>query len=150
MITSKVSVLAENVSVDRETNQVSAFNILDTIASPAFPLFLRQVVFYCVIERQATDPANTNLTFTVNLNGQQQVSNQQAVAFGTERRSRTYVKLNGFLIPAPGTIVFQLMEGASVIAEYILEVIQIVPPGGQMALVGAAPIINLPLPPNQA
>lgn len=143
MLTAKISFICETLSIDRETNQVSAFNIIDSFAAPAFPMFLRQVSFYCVLERAAGDPYDLNLIFSAEINGQQVFSNPQPVAFGNELIARGYARINGFLIPGPGKLAFKLTNGNATIAEYNIIVTAISPPSGQMALVGVAPTVML-------
>jgi hypothetical protein len=46
MIKPILTLCAEGVVIDRETNNVSVFNILEQLSSPGFPLFIQKLFFF--------------------------------------------------------------------------------------------------------
>lgn len=136
MIRSVTSFLAEQLVIDRDTNKVSAISVIDSLAGPGFPIFLGQIAFYSVFDRDATDPDNVQLDFSAELNGQILFSNQQPVVFGNELRARAYARISGFLIPAPGSLVFHLAHAGHQIADYGVNVTALTPQASQLSLIG--------------
>jgi hypothetical protein len=62
------AVFAQSVSVDRFTNRLSLFNILESVQSPRFPVFLPELVAVFVVRREANDvngPFDTEIVVTL-------------------------------------------------------------------------------------
>jgi hypothetical protein len=135
MLRARTGILAENVAVDRESGQTFVFNLIDNIASVQFPVFVRQVVFIALIERDAADPPDYNFDFSVELNGVAIMGQQgQPVSFdpaGTAARAMITIK--GLVIPGPGRMALSLRNGPAIIAEYSVGVIALPAPAPAQA-----------------
>jgi hypothetical protein len=126
MITVPICFAALAVVRDAETNSVSAFNILEGIVPSGLPVFLAQAALFILWEREPDDPRQSQGTFTVRINQQELLTSRQGIDFGEPplRRTRTVVRMNGLVVPAPGelTFSFRLDDGAE--ARYSIEVTQ--------------------------
>lgn len=52
----QMAVLAQSASVDKFTNRLSIFNVIENIISPNFPLLIPDVVFVALVQRSPEDP----------------------------------------------------------------------------------------------
>lgn len=139
MIRPKTCFAALAVVRDAQTNTISAFNIFEGIGAGGFPLLLQQANFFALWQRDATDPAQTEATFTVGLDGQPALATHQiTMNFEGGMYHRTIVGLNGFVVPTPGILRFRVAPEGGTQAEYSVEVIAS-PPGVQVAAQPHAP-----------
>ena len=108
MIMPLVTLVAEIVSVDRVTNETSAVNIVDTIQTQGFPVFFRRVSFLCILTREMSDPATLEVDLLVTLNGGNLATARHKLNFDQGTVSKDIVRMDGFVIPQPGTLLFNL------------------------------------------
>jgi len=120
MIRAKVCFVAEGVSIDRETNLVSAFGLLETLHPDSYPLFLQRISFLCVWEREGTDPQRCRGEFSITLDGQDISRQSIDIDFLHHLRNKTTIRLNGFVVSQPGNIVFRLAIPGHDQAEYVV------------------------------
>lgn len=122
MIRAKVCLLAEAVYIDRDTNEVSVFNLIETIQAAGFPVFMRRLTFFCLFEREPNDPAQNTVQFSIELNGRTVTSQEQNLGFADETRARNLMRVLGVVLSDPGQLVFRYKLGDTVLAEHVITV----------------------------
>ena len=108
MIHAKTCFVAEGVTIDRDTNQVSAHNLIEDIEASSYPLLIQKLAFFCLWERARDDPAQCRSEFSITLDGEDLLRQPIDIDFGQFLRNRCTSRLEGFTLAKPGTIVFRL------------------------------------------
>src|SRR5262249_31775031 len=117
LIKAKVCWVAESVVTDQDTGQVSTFGIMEEVQPQDYPLPIQKLAFFCLWEREATDPQKCRAEFSITLNGQELARQSVDIDFQHYLRDRTTIRLNGFVISVPGNIAFRLAIPGHDIAE---------------------------------
>jgi hypothetical protein len=60
MIRAKTCFLAEGVTTDRDTGQVSAFRLVQNLRSRGLPVSVPKVAFFALWERDGADPSRSS------------------------------------------------------------------------------------------
>jgi hypothetical protein len=118
MIRAKLCFVAEGVSNDRETDQVSAFNFYEHFAARSYPASVQRIAFFCLLERAPADPARCRAEFSISLDGEDVVRQPVDLDFGTLPHCRCTIRVDGFAPQRPGTILFRLAIPGHDAAEY--------------------------------
>lgn len=123
---SKMMLCAKGVVIDRNTNNVSIFEILDQMGAPSFPLTVPEVTIYNLLERKESEPNQTNCELKMSIDGMELPSIPDiSVDFAGSRRNRLTLHLQGLNIPKPGTFKFSLVCNGKVLDSCELSFIQI-------------------------
>jgi hypothetical protein len=139
--------VAENISLDRETNEISAFTIMEGVAAAQFPVFLRRLTFLAVIDVEDGDAREFPARFTLTLHGKDLVTQDLRISFLDQKRARCIVRLQGAVVPEPGVLTFRLTTGTAVLAEYGVDFELLTPDQILAMAVPAAPVV---IPGNRA
>jgi hypothetical protein len=110
------AILAQSVSVDRFTNRLSIFNVLDQIASPHFPVFLPELCFVVMLQRTANEPNTFDTVIRIS-NGEAVIGQANMhVDFQGQLVNRSVSNFQGLPIFNPGEIQvnFNFPNGESV------------------------------------
>ncbi|MGA9791486.1 MAG: hypothetical protein WBQ43_12410 [Terriglobales bacterium] len=83
------SVVSQSVAVDRFTNRLSLFNIIEAFQAPRFPLLIPEVVIVSFVRRDENEPNVFETDLVVNLNGNRIGMSHLHVNF----EGRLYVRL---------------------------------------------------------
>ena len=127
MISLRLAVVAEGVSIDQQTTSLSIYNVLEGIEGSGFPLFIQRITFVALYERALDDPEIHNGHVQVRL-GDHELTNQAiAMNFQGKKRTRLVARFPGLLVPAPGDLVFRFTMAELPPAEYRVEVTNIQP-----------------------
>lgn len=102
MIRPKVCFASLAVVQDATTNSISVFNILEGIVPSALPLLLQNVSFFVLWERDLTDAARVQATFTVRNDDLALTTQQIILDFADKRNHRTIANMNGLIVPRSG------------------------------------------------
>lgn len=123
MIRPKLCFAALAVVRDGETNTISAFNIFEGLGAVGFPFLLQNAAFFVLWERDPADPARMGATFTVGVDGHPALGTQQiTLDFQEVLSHRSIVKLNGLVVPTPGSLRFRIVPETGTAAEYAFDV----------------------------
>jgi len=102
----KLFACARGVSVDRFTDALSLFEVVDEIKLPAFPSLYPKLSLVLSAERQPGDPdvihANLRVAVDDKLQGQQPID----LTFGQNKLTRNIVEFPAIILPAPGKLNF--------------------------------------------
>jgi hypothetical protein len=118
MIRAKTCFVAEGVSIDRETNLVSAFGLMESVQAAAFPVMLQKVVLLCIWERSPADPPEFRYELALTLNGRELERRSIDTGFGNALRTRTTIRFEGLTLAEPGNLVFRLAVREHGVAEW--------------------------------
>lgn len=100
--------LSENSVIDGQENTLSLINIFDDISAPNYPLFFPKLSITCVFEKEPEDVADIECFIICRLNEVEIQRFPFKVSFRGTFRARSIIKINGFLIPSPGNLDFDL------------------------------------------
>lgn len=113
-----ISFAAEGIIRDVKTNNISAFNILERIASPGFPLFIQRMFFFSLIEKDDEVENRSDLMLLINNNQQPLAEIPIPLDFQDKSRIRQIVEIGSLPIPAPGKLTYHLMQKDKQLCEY--------------------------------
>lgn len=120
MIRAKVCLVAEGVTLDHETGLATAFCIQESVKPPAYPSAAQKMTFFCLFEREPSDPSRVSGEFTIALGAQKIAECAIDVDFLQFRSNRMSLRVEGLVIPAPGALSFRLALPGHTAAEYTI------------------------------
>ena len=107
---------AEGVVVDRRTNNVSIFNMMEEINSVGFPLLINKLYAVCLINREANDEDTTEANFEFKLDNKVLLNANTSINFQNRQKTRSVLEVSGLVIPVPGTLKVSLLKDGDVIS----------------------------------
>lgn len=119
-----IAFCAEGIIKDAISNNVTAYNIIEKISSPGFPLFVQKIFFFCLIEKKDDEPESVDVTLEVSNNGKKLIDLKLRPKFTVGNRNRQIVEIGGLAIPAPGEITFSLQYNKDIFCSYSIEIKQ--------------------------
>jgi hypothetical protein len=100
-------IISEADSVDKDTGNLSLFNIFNTISASAFPIVMSKIVITVIVERESSDKLDGDIEFVMKQNGE--ICFKQTVAFLFNEDTygtNLIIKLNNLVIEEPGKMEF--------------------------------------------
>ena len=131
MIRAKTCFLAEGVTTDRDTGQISAFRIIQNLRAAAYPVSVPKVAFFCLWERDGADLSRSLAEFSITLDGRDITRQAVDVDFGLHLMNCCTIWIADLELAAPGHVVFRAAIAGHGAAEWTLD-------AGNVA--GASPI----------
>lgn len=107
MIRVQTAICAQSFAVDRVTNRLSLFNVLDAIQSQNFPVLIPEFVVVVLLTRELADPAQFDSEATFSLDDQVIARVPGQVGFQESVTSRHVIGLQSFPIAHPGQLQFR-------------------------------------------
>ena len=107
MICAKTCFLAEGVTTDRDTGQVSAFRLIQNLRAAAYPVSVPKVAFFCLWERDGADPSRSLAEFSITLDGRDLTRQPVDIDFGQQLMNCCTIWIADLDIGAPGHLIFQ-------------------------------------------
>ena len=117
-----ISFCADGIVRDAISNNISAYNILETISSPGFPLFIQRIFFFCLLSRDEGESNDYELNLKVLNNDTEIMDIPVKAQFKNKPRNRQIVEIGGIAIPTSGNLTFILYHRGSVICSYSIEI----------------------------
>jgi len=105
----QLALIAQTVSVDRFTNRVSIFNLIDTIDAPQFPIFIQEMAFLSVLRRNVDEPSKSQAELTVSVGEIIVGKSLIQIDFQSGRSARQIAYLNGIPVPNANNLKLQLV-----------------------------------------
>ena len=133
------SLCAQTASVDRASNRVSIFNVIDHIPAASLPLILPTITFVSILETDQGEAASFKGVFEGKLNGTVIARGEVPVNFVNGRLARVLLTLNSIPIREHGTLSFQLTIPTMATAEVRVQVVNLAMP--QANLPASPPVI---------
>ena len=131
MIRAKTCFLAEGVTTDRDTGQISAFRIIQNLRAAAYPVSVPKLAFFCLWERAGADPSRSRAEFSITRDGRDITRQPVDLDFGQHLMNCCTLWIADLELVAPGHVVFQAAIPGHGVAEWTLDA---------SVVTGAAPI----------
>src|SRR5258708_158386 len=117
-------VVAQNISVDQTTNAVSAFNIVEELRSPGFPVLVPSLAVLSVWHREEGDQEQ-DFQCTLRVTPPGEIPQDFHTNFRLlPPRHRLIHRLQGLPILRAGDIHFEILLNGAVRLEYIVPAVQ--------------------------
>lgn len=113
MIKTTLVTCARGAAVDRYTNVLSVFEIIEELVPQSYPLWYPEIIMISMYEREQADPCKTDVDIVVRLNDKELFRRKVPLDFGDQPRHRAIIRLHGLAIENPGVVTFQV-EGADI------------------------------------
>lgn len=97
-----LSVCSESVVIDRATNRMSIFSVVDELRLEQFPAALTKITILFGLERESNDPQTFDGVITFGRDGRELNRWPVSGDFGERPRLRLIPVVQGLVIPAPG------------------------------------------------
>jgi hypothetical protein len=107
MIRAKTCFLAEGVTTDRDTGQVSAFRLIQNLRTAVYPAAVPKVAFFCLWERADADPSRALAEFSITLDGRAVKRQAVDIDFGQQLMNCCTIWIADLEIAGPGQLVFR-------------------------------------------
>jgi len=105
MFSVELMACAEGVVIDRRSNNVSIFNIINEFHSPIFPAAVSQITTLVVLTRDPED-SDPECELRVALDGKVLFKTPAKAAFGETTRNRMVFDTSMLPVPEPGDLCF--------------------------------------------
>lgn len=123
---SKMMLCAKGVLIDRTTNNVSVFEILERIGAPGFPLIMSEITIYNLLERKESESNQANCELKMSIDGLDiPPITDIVVDFLGNQRNRLTLNLQGLNVPKPGTLKFTLFCNGKALDSCELSFVQV-------------------------
>lgn len=122
---SKLALAAIGTAIDRESNNITVFSILEQINAPSFPVIMNEVSALYSLDKEAGDVDDFAVIAMIELESAQLVRTNITGSFQGKPRTRVRFNVRGLVISGPGLLRFSLRSQTSdaLIAEYTVTVI---------------------------
>src|SRR5690349_13049170 len=102
------AVLAQGASVDRFSNRLSIFNLVENIEAPSFPLFLPEAVFVALLKREDGERTVSDGILSI-YSGESQLGQANVhIDFASSLYNRQIITFQGIPIFKPVNLQFRL------------------------------------------
>lgn len=116
---------AHTASVDRATNRLSIFNVIDQFPASVLPIYIPSIAFVSVIESDRDESPNVKgvleITASARLLGRFEVP----ISFTNGRLARVILNFQGMPVHQAGPVVFRLTIPDEVVAETTFQVVSL-------------------------
>jgi hypothetical protein len=107
MLKIKNLIISESNALDKDTGNISLFNIFTNISASAFPVIINKVVVTIVLERGQSDALSGNVELIVKQKDETTFNQNLPYAFYDKSYgANLIIKINNFIIKEPGEVEF--------------------------------------------
>lgn len=128
MIRGKLLLCAEGVSIDRQSNNATIFNLIEQLNFKSLPVAYPKLVIFSLFERDDGDAETWDGEMLICINGAEVANPPIPVNFQGKRRSRNILTLGGLPITQPGKMEISIYEKGNRSIEIISYAIEITLP----------------------
>jgi hypothetical protein len=118
---------AQTASIDRTTNRVSIFNVIDHLPVSSFPINIPAVTFVSVIESDRDGDTNVKGILEISTSKSLIFKTEVPINFTSNRLARVVINFQGVPVREPGPLTFRLTIPDEVTAETMFRVINVTP-----------------------
>ena len=129
-----IGLLAQSVVVDRVSNRVSIFNLIERIPSPNFPLLISELSLFALLGRNPEEDDRQLVTVVGRLGDAEIMRTELQADFQGRMETRLIVNMMGMPIQHPQDLHFHLISGGQQLGVIVVPVEQVPLP---LAHVGA-------------
>lgn len=128
MISTRLVAIAKSATIDKYTNLLSIFEVVDTITSGTFPLALPAVAVVVMTQRDTeTDPENVDLDIHVRSAGKDLPSVTATIDFSGTSGNILIARVGGISVLGPGSLEFIIRHNKKQIGRFVVAVVSEVP-----------------------
>ena len=120
----RLMLCAIGISIDRKSNNVTAFNILEEISAANFPAFIPEMYCLIVLDKTETPEEPPNFTLVAQLGDEELFKRDFAINFQDKKRHRYSIGLAGLVLNRPGNLEFRIYQSEKLITTYEIEIIK--------------------------
>jgi len=120
-----LAVCAAGVSVDRFSNRLSIFNVLEQLPAPGFPIWVPELTFVVVLRREDPEESRFQTQGQVQMGDNVIAETAVTVDFEGGNTTRQILNFQGLPVPSPGDLTFRLLLPGHNPAEVTIPVIRI-------------------------
>ena len=125
MIRCKLVVCGEVALLDKSTNNSSVVNILQQMTVGGFPFIVQKLGCLFMLERDEEDPATPNTSIQITINDDELNTIPFAIDFEDKLRATAIVRIQGVVLPRPGTAAVRLLLEGEEAGRWEFEIRQI-------------------------
>jgi hypothetical protein len=104
-----LALCAAGVSIDRFSNRLSIFNVLEQLSSSGFPVWVPELTFVVVLRKENDEAQRFQTRSQVQLGENVIAETGVVVDFEGGNTSRQIVSFQGLPVPSPGDLTFRLL-----------------------------------------
>ena len=108
----QLAILCQSVAVDRFTNRLSLFNIIERIEAPQFPVFLSESTFVILLRRETSEVNAFDGEITIHLRAGTETTPvgvaRLRVDFENGTATRQIANFQGLPLMSPGILEFRM------------------------------------------
>ena len=109
---------AEGVSIDRQSNKISAYNILEEVLAAGFPLLLQELVLLASYSKEPGDADKTSLTVRISSGETELFQHDAPFDFQDKPKARLVFRIKGLVIPSAMPVNCEILSGGRVLSKY--------------------------------
>jgi hypothetical protein len=110
MIKGKLLLCAEGVSIDKQSNNATIFNIIEQLNLKHLPVVFPKMVIFSVFERDDGDPETWDGEFSICIDGSEAARDALPINFQGQKVTRTILTVAGLPITQPGKMEISIYE----------------------------------------
>jgi hypothetical protein len=118
MINLKNLIVSESISVDKETGNLSIFNVFTNISALTFPI-ANKIIITIILTRDKDDNSDGFIELLIKQKNIPDVNYKVPFSFHDKQGTNLLIKYNNFVISGPGEIEFIAKIGAAEIKNTI-------------------------------
>ena len=115
MISSLFTVLAEGISIDQKTNNMSIFNLFEDIGTIQLPMIVPKIIFVCSLAKEIADPDDLDVEIRFILNGNITLRQNTRITFTGKPKTRLIAELLGTEIREAGTFRVEALAAGNIL-----------------------------------
>jgi hypothetical protein len=104
MLRFKNVIVSESSSIDKDTGNVSIFNIFNNLSVPAFPVIMNKIVITVILERSDEDGIEGNIELIIKQKNVVDFHQIVPYLFKDTLGANLKIQINGFVIKESGVI----------------------------------------------
>jgi len=122
-----LAVCAAGSAIDRFSNRLSIFNVIEQIVSPSFPVWVPEMTFAVVLRRGEQDPQRFQASARVHMGNEIINTAQVGIDFENGQFARQIMNFQGLPVIHPGELVFELLLPNGAVASSSIPVTLVAP-----------------------
>jgi hypothetical protein len=104
----QAGIAARSIVVDKFTNHLHIFNVLDSVQVPNYPLLLSELSFLTILRRENNDPSEQTCDVKIYVGNEVVAAAQLLVKFENFLVSRQILNFQQFVITSPGNLKYEM------------------------------------------
>lgn len=103
-----LAVCCNGAAVDRFSNTLSLFEVIEEIQPSTYPAVLPRLIYVVLLERSKDEPSTLDAKIICDVNGKQVLEDDVNIDFQDKLRERHVVTIHGIPVAAPGELRLRL------------------------------------------